>query len=101
MKLKSVLEAVKAEVEAAQAAYPAMHSYHEGYAILKEEVDELWDEIKKKQLTGGAGTGDPEKYQNSAKIRAEAVQVCAMAIRLILDCCENTALSKSSTQEGL
>lgn len=23
-------------------------SYHEGYAVLLEEVDELWDEVKKK-----------------------------------------------------
>ncbi|SFW16281.1 hypothetical protein [Chitinophaga sancti] len=45
------------------------NSAHEGFAVLKEEVDELWDEVKK--------DGSKER------MRAEAVQVAAMAIRFI------------------
>lgn len=44
---------------------------HEGYAVLLEEVDELWDAIK-----GNAPW---------AEQRAEAVQVAAMALRFIVD----------------
>lgn len=45
------------------------HNLHEGYAVLKEEVDELWEAIKKNRPT--------------EEVRAEAVQVAAMAIRII------------------
>ena len=54
--------------------YPSFHSLHESYAVLKEEVDELWEEIKKKDR-------DPEQ------IKKEAIQVGAMALRLLVDLC--------------
>lgn len=44
-------------------------SRHEFYGILKEEVDELWDDIK--------ADADP------ARLRAEIVQVAAMCFRYI------------------
>lgn len=43
---------------------------HEGYAIIKEELDELWDEVK---------------ADNKELALKEAVQVAAMAIRFIVD----------------
>lgn len=49
-----------------------MHSPHEGYAVLLEEVEELWDEIKKKN-------------PSHVKMRAEALQVAAMGARFIHD----------------
>ena len=52
------------------------HSAHEGYAVIKEELDELWEEIKKKAVER-----DPEKLQK------EAVQIGAMAARFIIDIC--------------
>ena len=48
-------------------------STHEGYAVLLEEVDELWDEIKKN------GSKD--------RLTKEAIQVAAMSIRFLIDCC--------------
>jgi NTP pyrophosphatase (non-canonical NTP hydrolase) len=42
---------------------------HEFYAILKEEVDELWDAIKH---------DDPQ-----AAVHAEAIQVIAMCVRYL------------------
>lgn len=42
---------------------------HEFYAILKEEVDELWDAIK-----------DDEPLE---RVHAEAIQVAAMVVRFI------------------
>lgn len=67
--------------EAAEAAYKeiarakAKHSKdfnspHEGYAVLKEEVDEMWDAIKK------------DDTQHAVK---EAVQVAAMALRFVAE----------------
>lgn len=54
--------------------WPPMNSAHEGYAVLAEEVDELWDHVKVQQ-----GKRDvPEMVY-------EAVQVAAMALRFIVD----------------
>lgn len=68
------------EIEAAISKYPAFNSAHEGYSVLAEEVDELWDEVKVKQ-----GSRD------IAKMRAEAIQIAAMAIRFAADVCHDGA----------
>jgi hypothetical protein len=61
------------ELFSAKEKYPEnFNSLHEGYAVLKEEVDELWDEIKKKN-------------PNKANIYTEAKQVAAMAIRIMVE----------------
>jgi len=73
-KLAKILEKVKVEVERAESLYPPMSSVHEGHSILKEEQEELWDEIKK----------SPKK-RDFTKIEEEAVQVAAMAVRFLLD----------------
>lgn len=46
------------------------NSTHEGFAVMNEEVDEMWDEIKK---------------NNTELAIAEAIQVAAMAIRFIAE----------------
>lgn len=56
--------------------WPAMNSAHEGYAVLAEEVDELWDHVKVKQ-----------GQRNLSEMTYEAVQVAAMALRFIIDVC--------------
>jgi hypothetical protein len=48
---------------------PFFRSTHEGYAVIKEELEELWEEIKK------------DNYENIDK---EAVQLCAMALKFLL-----------------
>ena len=63
------LQAIYDECESASMKFPKFNSYHEGYAVIKEELDELWDEIK--------GEEDPER------LRAEAIQVGAMALRFL------------------
>lgn len=68
---------VSVELRRARKKFPKPeNSAHEGYAVLAEEVDELWDEVK-----GHA----PDRL---ARMRAEAVQVAAMAIRFIVDVCD-------------
>jgi len=69
---------VFAELDRASAKFGAFHSNHEGFAVLKEEVDELWDAIKARKT--GAGACNDE-------VRKEAIQVAAMALRFLIDCC--------------
>ncbi|MEN6567173.1 MAG: hypothetical protein ABFC57_12835 [Veillonellales bacterium] len=60
------------ELEKAIKNHVPMNSAHEGYAVIKEELDELWDEVKKRNP-------DPEL------LRMEARQVAAMGIRFMID----------------
>lgn len=49
------------------------HSPHEGYAVIFEELDELWDEIR--------------NGEDKEKMKQEAIQVGAMALRFIMNIC--------------
>ena len=50
LRLSQALEAVSDEVVRAKIMYPNNFvNQHEAYAVILEEVDELWTEIKKKQ----------------------------------------------------
>lgn len=65
------IERVLAELGRARTKFPTPHhSAHEGFSVLREEVDELWETVRGLE-------GD---------MRAEAVQVAAMAIRFIVEC---------------
>lgn len=74
MDRKDAHKAIDRELGQAIGKFPAFNSAHEGYAVILEEMDELWDEIKRKDMSHEA-------------IRKEAVQVGAMAIRFLTDCC--------------
>ena len=65
------------EFDRASSQFPPFNSAHEGFSVLKEEVDELWAEVKTKQ-----GSRD------LTNMRKEAVQVAAMALRFIVDICD-------------
>lgn len=67
-------DAVTAELHSAEERFPRMSSEHEGYAIILEELDEAWEEIKK----------SPSK-RDAAAIRREMIQVAAMAMRFLGD----------------
>ncbi len=54
--------------------FGAHHSLHEGYAVLAEEVDELWDLVKMK-----AEKREPQK------IYEEALDIAAMALRIAVE----------------
>lgn len=58
----------KAEALVAMNKWPNFHSVHEGYAVLLEELDELWFEAKQKDV-------------NLDKLRIEIIHVAAMALR--------------------
>jgi hypothetical protein len=65
-----------------------MNSLHEGYAVLLEEVDELWEEIKRKQIPDFNELDrdmDRSARRNQAAIIGELVQIAAMCERLYCD----------------
>ena len=70
------IDAVLDELLSASEKSGAFNSPHEGYAVLLEEMDELWTEIKKKS-------------PNVKQMRREAIQIGAMAIRFLYDCCQD------------
>lgn len=74
-----LLREVMTELNTATDAFAPFNSPHEGYAILQEEVDELWDLVKRKT---------PHEFCTVDDMRGEAIQIAAMAIRFIIDCCE-------------
>lgn len=74
----NALREVATELRSAREKFPRRQSgAHEGYAVLKEEVDELWDEVKGKH---------PDRRE---RMRAEAIQVAAMAIRFVEKVCDD------------
>jgi hypothetical protein len=81
--ITDIVDTVLSELTAALDRYPPFHSAHEGYAIIKEELDELWEAIKLKQLDsydiGGVNTTRTRRMQR------EAAQVAAMALRFLCE----------------
>jgi len=82
MKMERAFSEVADELVKARDKFPSFNSRHEGYAVLKEEVDELWEEIKNNTP---AGTNPVETVPLS--LQKEAVQTAAMALRFLMDCC--------------
>ena len=75
-KVFCALRLVEKEVTRAMSMYPPHNSAHEAYAVLLEDFDELWDEVKK-----SLKKRDPEAMET------ESVHVAAMAVRFIIDVC--------------
>ena len=68
------LAAVYRELARARTKNGPMHSHHEAWGVIQEELDEVWDEVKRQQP-------DPQR------IIAELVQVAAMCARWAEDVC--------------
>jgi hypothetical protein len=68
---------VMEELARATAAYGPFNSAHEGFAVLNKEIDEMWDDVRLKQ-------SDPTRKE---RMRHEAIQVAAMALRFLKECC--------------
>lgn len=73
--MNRVLSNVANELLRAKTLFPDKFvNQHEAYAVILEEVDELWDEIKKNQ----------KNYDLDAQ-RKEATQAAAMLVRLLVE----------------
>lgn len=75
MDMSKVQGEILVEVRRAEETYGSLHSTHEGYGVLAEEVAELLDAIR---------SNDPHE------VRKEAVQVSAVALRLAEMCIQST-----------
>lgn len=74
--LDAVIMIVFEELRRAQGLYDPFPTPEHGYAVILEEVEELWQEIKKKP-----------KDRDMAAMEEEAKQIAAMGIRFLLDVC--------------
>lgn len=75
--IDSLLADVKKEILKAREKHGDhhFHSKHEGYAVMREEVDELWEAIRH---------DNPGEH-----VRMEATQVAAMAVRIMGEVCHD------------
>ena len=76
MTTDEIVSASLAEIATVDARWPDFNSAHEGYAVLAEEVDELWVHVKTNQ-----------KRRDLEAMRKEAIQVAAVAIRFARGVC--------------
>ena len=74
--LATIVEDILAEYDKAIRRFKPFASAHEGYAVILEESDELWAEVKDNKRL-------PEEYVTA--LDGEAKQVAAMAIRFMHD----------------
>jgi hypothetical protein len=74
MDVDDAFKTVRQELDHALFKFSRFNSYHEGWAVIKEEVDELWEEVRRKPYARCEGA-----------LRAEAIQTAAMAIRFVME----------------
>lgn len=65
---------VQEELNRAREMHGPMNSIHEGYAVILEELDEVWDEVKKKT-----------KDRDLKHLLKELIQVSAMCQKMAED----------------
>jgi hypothetical protein len=70
----SFADLVRDELRGARMAHANLHSSHEAYAVLLEEVEEFWEEVRKKV-----------RLRDRSRMLGELVQVAAMAQRAAED----------------
>jgi hypothetical protein len=68
-----ILMEIQDEFQNARLKFKPMRGPHEGYAVILEEFEEMWDEIKK---------------NDREETRKEAIQVGAMILAFILEVCD-------------
>lgn len=73
----AIIEEIVEELQKARNKFERFASNHEGIAVLWEEMEELWDEIKRLP-----------PHESHPRLKKEAVQVAAMALRFIYDRCQ-------------
>lgn len=71
---------VEVELRRAMTLFGPFRNGHEGWAVIREEVDELWDEIK-----------NNKRVDHVSRQRKEAIQIAAMALRFVVDLGDNTS----------
>ena len=72
--MKPFGELVAKEIKKARELHGPMRSVHEGYSIILEELDEVWEEVKKKT-----------KERDMESLLKELIQVAATAQKMAED----------------
>lgn len=67
---ENIAQAILGEYRRARLRFDPLRGPHEGYAVILEELDEAWDEIK---------------ANNLPKARKEMLQVAAMALAFLVE----------------
>jgi len=75
IKYANAADDIVTEICKARVKHAPMRGPHEGYAVLLEEVDELWAEVKAQKF-------------DKEKARKEAIQIAAMALAFAVEVCE-------------
>lgn len=81
-----LLALIDAELERATTRFDSFHSSHEGWAVIREEVDELWEHVK-------ANTGTEREAM------LEALQIATMALRYVYDLGDNPLPDETARME--
>lgn len=82
------VDEVRDELLSAMDRFAPMPTPHDGWAVIYEEVDELWEEVRRYKANA------PET-ENVARMRKEAMQVAAMSLRFMVDLTEATLPSSA------
>ena len=73
-RINRILLAVKQELFKGMQLHQAYNSAHEAYSVILEELDEFWDEVRKKR-----------QDRSQALMSRELIQVAATSLRTIFD----------------
>jgi hypothetical protein len=84
--LTHTLKLIVNEYSSARESHQPFPTMHHGYAVIKEELDELWDEIK----LNPNKMSDANRILWRQDIKNEAVQIAAMALRFVIDLCKES-----------
>lgn len=87
--LSEIQKLVNEELEEANRKYPLFHSNHEAYAVIKEEIEECEEDIRKMEMVLSYFWSNTKRDKNSDNLikgmkkiamhaAAEAIQVAAM-----------------------
>jgi hypothetical protein len=69
------LAEVAVELMDARSIHEPLNSHHEAYAVILEELEEYWEEVRKRRAE-----------RDPARLREELIQIAAMAVRAAVDC---------------
>lgn len=84
-----LVDEVRAELQRARAAHPgAFNSAHEGFAVLDEKRDELWQEVK-----------HGSKATRNQRMHDECIQIAAMAFRFLEDVTDKGSREEVKTED--
>ena len=74
-RIENLLGEVELELSDAMKKHKRLNSVHEAYAIILEELDEFWEQVKLRRHA-----------RNTVAMKIELRQIAAMAVRTIVDC---------------